>query len=79
MAIDHDDEADFFAPPEEQRTLFQEGMNVETGKWVGAMPEPAAPALYTPNEASSNPGDPGADEYLRKAAESMAALRRRVE
>ncbi len=42
---------DFFAVKPEQRTIYQEGMNQETGKWVGDMPQVASEPLYTPNEA----------------------------
>ena len=40
------DSADFFAPPEEQRTLYQEGA-CKPG-WVEGMPLPAAKPLYEP-------------------------------
>jgi hypothetical protein len=75
MAIDHKDELDFFAPAEVQRTLFQE--DVCRPGWVEGMPLPAAPSLYTPNEPGPVPGGPGDDEYRRKAAESIASMRKR--
>jgi hypothetical protein len=47
-AIDPETAA-FFAPPVEQRTLFQEGV-VKEG-WIDALPEAPAKPLYSPNEA----------------------------
>lgn len=40
------DEADFFAPREEQRNLYQEGVCVPG--WIEGMPLPAAEPLYAP-------------------------------
>lgn len=96
---------DFFAPPEEQRTLFQE--DVCRPGWVEGLPLPAAEPLYTPNDPTPQahcprwmaeafgmtnlpphliqihddeepgpvPGGPGDDEYRRKAAEAIKAMR----
>lgn len=43
----------FFQPRVEQGTMFAHGGNVETGGFIGAMPEAASEALYTPNKPLS--------------------------
>ena len=71
-----DDAADYFAPPEEQRTLIQCAEESMGAGWVETLPQPAAPPLYTPSESGPVPGSPDDEECRRKAEESLRSMRK---